>query len=518
MDVELVTFLQNIALPRLIEIFQSNEITDMDMLPDLTDLDLEKLGLKMGERIKLKKGLKSMFKIQDAVIQNDPSPDFLSEKNELTKVQDLVILEPQNDPFRDFLSDKNVLTKLLFGEEGFKFLDSTTEKSAGILNQFQHFLCKTSTEDEWGSLILNQMVEKGIKTQINFKDMLIGFLEALPDHKSLFFISNFYRDGKPLPLICPSFKGKDICMIKNLYYPFNNERKPIVLSLKTNSVKGASSLLNDVFNTNFEEAQGPFHHSVDISFDTELINKGYHIIDVHQGVNELDGRIEALLKISSFVILHVTESDFENSTPKPELKKFYYRLNKEKISFVTLIRDYSGNQPIGDSFGVGYSTNKIQKAMIINGVSEFLKPKIRKMLTDKGKEKSFQQIQKILCEKVYDFEVIPLEEKFIKFMETIQELLKFQNQKVELSKIFEFTYSRNPKKFHPLVKNFYDSIVNETKDLCLYVLIFSNMLSRWNDDVTKEPQRKLTIAKQEYEDLKSKKSNFQAVEKDQIFD
>jgi energy-coupling factor transporter ATP-binding protein EcfA2 len=225
----------------------------------------------------------------------------------------------------------------------------------------------------------------------------------------------------------------------------------------------------------------------------------------------------ALLKISSFVILHAKESDFEKSKPKPELQNVYDRLIKEKISFVTLIRDHSGksiNESVKDSFGVGYSSNKIQKEKIINGVSEFLKPKIRKMLIEnEGKEKSFQQIQKILCDNSIDFEVIPLEKKFIEFMETIQELLKFKNQKVELSKIFEFTYSKNPQKFHPLVKKFYESIVNETKDLSLYVLIFSNMLSRWNDDFTKEPQMKLTRAKREYEDLESKKSNDQEFEK-----
>jgi hypothetical protein len=236
MNVELTTFLQNIDLPKLIELFQSNEITQMDMLPDLTDLDLEKLGLKMGERIKLKKGLQSR-----------------------TKTQDTIVLVPQNDPLQDFSSEVEVLTKIFFGDK-FNYLDSTTEKSNGILHQFQNYLSKTSTEDEWGSLILSQMVEKEIETQINFKDMLIGFLEALPDHKSLFFISNFYKDGKPLPFICPSFKGKDVCMIKNMYYPFSNERKPIVLSLKTDSVKGASSLLNEVFNTNFKES--PFSKEV----------------------------------------------------------------------------------------------------------------------------------------------------------------------------------------------------------------------------------------------------------------
>jgi energy-coupling factor transporter ATP-binding protein EcfA2 len=479
MNVNLTTFLRNIGLPRLIKLFQTNEITQVDMLNDLTDADLDTIGLKMGERMKLKKSLQSMT----------TEPDYSSELEDLTK--------------------------LLFGDGGFKYI-GTTEQSTGILDQFQNFLSKTSTEDEWGSLILNQMLEKDTKTQINFKDLLIGFLEASPEHQSLFFISNFYKDGKALPLICPSFKGKDICMIKNFYVPFNNQRKPIVLSLKTNSVQGASSLLNEVFHTTFEEEKGPFHHSADISFDTELINKGYHIIDVHQGVNDLGGRTEALLKISSFVILHAKESDFEKSKAKPELQKIYDKLTQEKISFVTLIRDRSGKSTIetaGDSFGVGNTSNKNQRAIIIKRVSEFLKPKIREMLTDKGNEKSFQQIQKILCDNAFDFEVIPLEERFIDFMETVQELLKFKNQKVKLSKIFEFTHSKNPQKFHPLVKKFYDSIVNESKDLSLYVFIFCNLLSRWNDEITKKPKMELKKAKQEYEDLKSKKSDVKAVEK-----
>src|SRR3990172_8713873 len=55
----LATRLERLGLGRYAKLFTENGI-DFDVLPDLTDADLEKLGVTVGDRIRILKAAKSL--------------------------------------------------------------------------------------------------------------------------------------------------------------------------------------------------------------------------------------------------------------------------------------------------------------------------------------------------------------------------------------------------------------------------------------------------------------------------
>jgi class 3 adenylate cyclase len=82
---DIVVWLRSLGLEKYEPVFRENEI-DVDVLPELTELDLEKLGVPLGHRKRLLKAIATLGAEQKLAARSGPLPVLpdMAERRQVT--------------------------------------------------------------------------------------------------------------------------------------------------------------------------------------------------------------------------------------------------------------------------------------------------------------------------------------------------------------------------------------------------------------------------------------------------
>ena len=142
MPVNVANWLQSLGLQEYTEIFADNAI-DMDVLPDLSEADLEKIGVKLGHRKKLLRSIASLENEQGQPIS--PEEPFLDADMESTSLAAWQRHPGERKPVTMLFADivgSTALTENLDAEEAHELLYGAAERMCEAVEKNRGTLCR----------------------------------------------------------------------------------------------------------------------------------------------------------------------------------------------------------------------------------------------------------------------------------------------------------------------------------------------------------------------------------------